>query len=396
MIHCKLCNFKNSMKMFENTKSGYNQDYLINWMRLARTKNIGNITFHNVVSMFSTIEEAIEHVRKIAQNSRKDIKIPSSQQIVDELDKCHEYGAQIILSSDHERYPKLLREIPDHPPVITIKGQETALAGNKIAIVGSRYPSLNGTKIAHTLATEIGKEGFKIVSGLARGIDATAASAALHTGTIAVIAGGINSVYPHENKSLYEQISTAGLLISEFPFDTAPIGKYFPLRNRIISGLSLGTLVIEAKLKSGTMITARCAAQQDREVFAVPGSPLDPRSEGSNLLIKDGAHMVTNSSDVLTQCYNTELEDKTHSISANQCKIEEDIGQVEDSLNSTVNSTEIEQNKAKILGLISHSPTDINDLSCAELSPKTINTVITELELEGRVERTSINKVILI
>lgn len=272
----------------------------INWIRLTRTKGISRSTLFNLLEIFGNIEDVITNVGEysIQGGLKKPIELYSLEEARKELNNCAKINAEIICFSE-EDYPQLLREISDPPPLITIRGQKKLIHENIVAIVGPRNASLNGCKFAQKIALELGNKGVVIASGLARGIDRSAHKSSLDTGTIGVIAGGIDNIYPPDNADLYQEIAKRGLLISENPIGTPPRGGNFPQRNRIISGISLGIVVIEATLKSGTLITARFALEQNREIFAVPGSPFDPRHEGTNRLIKQGAKLIENSDDIL-------------------------------------------------------------------------------------------------
>ena len=275
---------------------------LISWIRLIRTNNIGRSTFFNLLKIFNNAQTAIENIEEfsIRGGLKTPIKPYNKNDAIKELEATRNFGADIIGFTE-EAYPKMLREISDPPPILTVKGKINLLNQNIIAVVGPRNASFNGCKFARKIAKELGENKIIIASGLARGIDTAAHEASLTTGTIAVIAGGINNIYPSENANLYHQISNQGVIISEIPFGTLPRGGNFPQRNRIISGLSLGVVIIEATLKSGTLITAKFALEQNREIFAVPGNPMDPRYEGTNRLIKQGAKMLENTDDILNE-----------------------------------------------------------------------------------------------
>lgn len=289
--------------MFEITirKSLSNADR-INWIRLSRSRNIGRTTLLNLIKIFDNVEDAINNVGNYSLQGglSRPIELASFKSAQQELEECHKLNAQIICFNE-EKYPVLLREIGDPPPIITARGRVDLMYKNIVAIVGTRNPSTNGCKFAEKIAYELGQSGLIISSGMARGIDASAHYGAINSGTIGVIAGGVDNIYPAENTALYKEVIQKGLLVSENPLGSPPKGGNFPQRNRIISGLSLGVAVIEATLRSGTLITSRFAAEQNREIFAVPGSPFDPRYEGTNRLIKQGAKLIENSNDVLEE-----------------------------------------------------------------------------------------------
>ena len=261
------------------------------------------------------------------------------------------------------------------------------LHNRSIGIVGARNASLNGRKMAETLARELGKEGITIVSGMARGIDTAAHQSSKETGTIAVLAGGADVVYPEENRALYEQIIEAGCIVSDQPFGYEPYAKLFPRRNRLISGLSLGVVVVEAAVQSGSLITARMALEQGREVFAVPGSPLDPRAAGTNDLIRQGAILVEKPADVLTHI---------HSMPKSAGMAEPPAQAIAAPPNAG-DENELPIARVIILEFLSPSPTSIDELiRQSGLSPSAVLTVLLELELAGRIERQAGHKVSLI
>jgi len=274
----------------------------INWLRLARSENVGRSTFFRLIKIFGSAQTALERVSDLSHQGglKRVIKLYSEAEAEKEFIKSQKFGAEILLFCE-EKYPRLLREIPDPAPILTVKGRTEFFERDTIAVVGPRNASFNAIAFARKISAELGKNSIITASGLARGVDTAAHQASIATGTIAVIAGGIDHIYPSENRELYERISTEGLLVSETPFGVPPKGGNFVQRNRLISGLSLAVIVVEAGLRSGSLITARCAAEQGREVFAVPGSPFDPRCHGTNRLIKDGANMIENIDDVLTE-----------------------------------------------------------------------------------------------
>jgi len=272
-----------------------NQQKTIDCLRLIRSENIGVFSFWRLIEFFGSASTAVKEADNFFKklNLKKKPKIASLDLIEKELEDTEKFGAKIISFFD-ENYPKALQKIFDCPPVIAVKGDISLFKHNSISIVGSRNCSFNGANIAKKIAVEFGQNSFITVSGLARGIDSAVHEASILSGTIGVIAGGINSIYPYENRRLYQQISEVGLLISEMPFNAPPKSNYFIRRNRIISGLSSSLIVIEASAKSGSLATARFALEQGREVFACAGSPFDPRCSGVNQLIKDGANIINN------------------------------------------------------------------------------------------------------
>lgn len=275
------------------------------WLRLARTPRIGPVGFARLIARFGSADAALDALPGLARTrgaARPDI--PPRTAAEAELDAMEHAGVRLLASCETD-YPHALACIPAAPPVILVKG-ELALAEKPCcALVGARNASAAGLRFARELAHGLGSAGVTVVSGLARGIDGAAHGGALETGTIAVLAGGLDYIYPPEHYELHHAIAERGLLVSEVPLGTLPTARDFPRRNRLISGLSIGVLVIEAAVKSGSLITARFAGEQGREVMAVPGSPLDPRARGGNQLLRDGAHLIESVEDVVAILENT-------------------------------------------------------------------------------------------
>ncbi len=269
------------------------------WLRLARSENVGPITFRELLTRYSDPETALDALPDLARRGgrRRVLRVPRPEDIEAEIEAHDQLGARLIASCEPD-FPAPLAAIADVPPVLSIRGDAGLLSRPAVAIVGARNASALGRQFADRLARDLGEQGFAVISGLARGIDGAAHQGALETGTAAVLAGGIEYVYPPEHEDLQEQIARDGVLVAEMPLGFRPQAKHFPRRNRLVSGLSLGVVVIEAAERSGSLITARFALEQGREVFAVPGSPLDPRCRGANLLIRDGATLVQRAADV--------------------------------------------------------------------------------------------------
>ncbi|MCC8933890.1 DNA-processing protein DprA [Rhizobium sp. 'Codium 1'] len=273
----------------------------IAWLRLIRSDNVGPSTFRDLINHFGSAEAALDALPELSRRggSTRAIRIATTADAEREIETAHRFGACFIGIGEPD-YPPALRQIDAAPPLIAAKGDLSVATLPTVGIVGSRNASISGAKFAAMMAREIGLSGYGIVSGLARGIDAAAHRASLETGTIAAMAGGLDQPYPPENIDLLAQICEGrGLAISEMPFGWEPRARDFPRRNRLIAGVALGVVVIEAAARSGSLITARLAGEFGRLVFAVPGSPLDPRCEGTNGLLKDGATVTTRSQDVL-------------------------------------------------------------------------------------------------
>jgi len=266
------------------------------WLRLSRTPRVGPVAFRDLLGRYKTAEAAIKALPSIIR--RKDAVVPSAQEIEAEMDAAEQRGIKILAACEPD-YPDYLRAVDPPPPLISVLGRTDILHKPCVAIVGSRNASAIGQRFARQIASELGQEGYTVISGLARGIDANAHAGALDSGTAAVLGGGVDHVYPRQNAELYEAMAQQGALISESPLGYRATARDFPRRNRIISGLSMGLIVIEAAERSGTLITARYATEQNREVMAAPGSPLDPRTKGCNRLIQQGAALIENSEDII-------------------------------------------------------------------------------------------------
>ncbi len=272
----------------------------LSWIRLIRTQNVGPASFRELVNRFGSAESALEMLPElmISGGARKIVRIPSVEEAEAELEAAGEAGARFVGIGEAD-YPPMLKNMDNPPPLIAMKGEAAVFRLPAVAIVGARNASLAGIKMARMLAADLGRDGYAIVSGLARGIDTAAHQGSLSTGTIGVLAGGLDVPYPPENIGLCNDIAErGGAVISEMPFGWQPRAQDFPRRNRLVAGAALGLVVIEAAQRSGSLISARLAGEMGRLVFAVPGSPLDPRCSGSNGLLKDGATLVTEAADV--------------------------------------------------------------------------------------------------
>ena len=267
-------------------------------LRLARADRIGPVTFRELLQRFGSAETALERVPDlIRRGGSAGYTLPSPGSIEAELAAGDRRGARLLVLGD-AAYPPMLAAVDPPPPVLWALGDVALLSREAVGLVGARIASAGGQRIARGLAQQLGEAGFVVVSGLARGIDAAAHAGSLETGTVAVLGGGVDDVYHSDNADLYSQIAARGCVVSESPMGARAQAKDFPRRNRIISGLSRGVVVIEAELRSGSLITARLAAEQGRDVFAVPGSPLDPRSRGPNDLLRNGAILCEGIDDI--------------------------------------------------------------------------------------------------
>ena len=270
-------------------------------LRLIRSENVGPATFYDLCQHFGSAANALKHIPDLSRKggAKRAIRMASIEETEKEWEQIARGGARLVAFGEPD-YPRNLSFIHAPPPILSIVGDADCGHRPSVSMVGSRNCSASGLKLTDTFARELGEHGVVVVSGLARGIDTAAHKASLNTGTIAVVAGGLNQIYPKENIKLAHTIAERGLLISEMPWNWQARAQDFPRRNRIISGIAHGTLVIEAAKRSGSLITARYALEQGREVFAIPGSPLDPRSGGTNHLIKQGACLVCETEDILT------------------------------------------------------------------------------------------------
>ena len=270
------------------------------WLRLSRTRGIGPITFFHLIDRYGSAAAALEDLPALARKAggKADIKAPSDSEVAREIETAAKLGACHLAACEPD-FSACLAAIDAPPPVLAIRGDRQLLNRQSVALVGARDASAVGRRMARDLARDLGQAGYVIVSGMARGVDGEAHAASLETGTIAALAGGIDQVYPPEHQRLYDQLAENGCLVSESPVGYVATARDFPKRNRVISGLSLATVIVEAAERSGSLITARFALEQGREVMAVPGSPLDPRAKGSNRLIKQGAALIESADDVL-------------------------------------------------------------------------------------------------
>lgn len=274
------------------------EDEQLSWLRLIRSYRVGVVTFFRLMMEHGSADAALAALPKIAEAAGVKAYRPCPVNIVRaEMDAARRAGASLLCFGD-PTYPTSLSQIPDPPPVLWMRGDAALLARPMVALVGARNASSLGTRMAKKLAEGLGKEGCVVVSGLARGVDAAAHMAALERGTLAVFAGGVDIIYPAENTELAAQIAKQGLVLSEQPMGVFPQARHFPRRNRIVSGLAQAVVVVEAAARSGSLITARNALDQGRDVLAVPGHPLDGRAAGCNMLIRDGAVLVRSAADV--------------------------------------------------------------------------------------------------
>lgn len=380
-----------------------NHQERLDWLRLIRTPNIGPLTFYRVMARFDgNASAALEGLPELAAKAgRKAYSLYPISRAEAELERLSKIGGQMIMACEPD-YPAPLKMIEDAPPVLTIIGNPELLNKPNISIVGARNASINGKRLATRMGRELGEAGYIVTSGLARGIDTAAHEGALEIGTIAVLAGGVDNIYPPENRDLYAQICETGVMISENALGMVPKAQHFPRRNRIVSGLSLGTVVVEAATKSGSLITARLAFEQGREVFAVPGNPADPRAGGPNQLIKrNQANLVTGANDVIyaLKGMTQKLIEPIKRPSLWEEPLEFVLFNENDETadNNNIPTPVTHEKPVSLLDLLSPTPTEIDDIASESGQPiHTILTFLLELEIEGRIQRHPGNKVSLI
>lgn len=361
--------------MDDRTRITLSNTERIDRLRLIRSDNVGPRSFRALLAHCGSADAALRALPDMARRGGgKGTRIATRAEAEREIEQSARIGVRLV-APDEDGYPPRLSMIDDAPPLLGIRGATPALTSHAIAIVGSRNASAAGLKFAGLIAAELGKAGFIVASGLARGIDAAAHRATTASGTVAVLAGGHDNIYPPDNAPLLKALLDAGgAAISEMPLGHAPRAHDFPRRNRLISGMSVGVVVVEAAQRSGSLITARVAAEQGREVFAVPGSPLDPRAAGTNDLLKQGATLVTEVTDIL---------DVVGPIIQSGGRFH--LSEPEPPLPATA---PVDSDRARIVGLLGPSPVALDDLiRLSDASAATVRAVLLELELAGRLER---------
>ena len=358
------------------------------WLRLIRSENVGPRTFNRLLERFGSAAAALDALPDMARRGglRRAITICPKGEAEREMAATDRVGARLIATIE-PAYPRFLAALDDAPPLLSVLGNVSILAKPMVAMVGARNASLNGRNFARKLAAELGRSGMVVSSGLARGIDTAAHQGALATGTVAVMAGGVDIIYPPENESLWRDIAETGAVVSEMAVGTQPQASYFPRRNRVISGLSLGVVVVEANARSGSLITARFAADQGREVFAVPGSPMDPRAAGPNDLIRNGAVLTESVTDVMNV-----LNDLLRRPLAEGKRADYRASSA-----SRPDESEAVRARGQILELLGPTAVSVDEIirQC-QLSPSVVSWVLLELELAGRLDRHPGNKVSLL
>ena len=356
-------------------------------LRLIRSENVGPVTFRELLRHFGSAEAALDALPSLAaRGGRRKIKVCPKSTAEQEIEALDGIGCRHVFLGEPD-YPEALTAIEDAPPVLLARGNIHLLERRAVAIVGARNASTNGRRIAREIAAGVAETGLLVASGMARGIDAAAHDGALEGGTVAVLAGGPDIVYPKENQALYDKLCECGVIVAESPPGLEPQARHFPRRNRIISGISLGVVVVEAAQRSGSLITARLANEQGREVMAVPGSPLDPRCRGANGLIRNGASMVENAEDVLAV-----VEAMRGGAIA-----EPDREGYESATPDTAEDDALDAARRDVIEALGPTPAPV-DAIIRDLAypPQIVLTILLELELAGKLERQPGNMVALI
>ncbi|ACP24873.1 DNA processing chain A [Sinorhizobium fredii NGR234] len=364
----------------------------IAWLRLIRSDNVGPATFRDLVNHFGSAEAALEALPELSRRGGAggQFRVASVAAAEREFEAAHRFGA-VFVGIGETDYPPALKEIDGAPPLLAMKGNLQAASRPSLGIVGSRNASASGAKFAAMIARDAGAAGYAITSGLARGIDTAAHRASLGTGTIAALAGGLDRPYPPENIGLLQEITAGeGLAISEMPFGWEPRARDFPRRNRLVAGISLGVAIVEAASRSGSLITARYAADFGRLVFAVPGSPLDPRCHGTNDLLKQGAIVTTSTADVLEGLAPLSRDDLFSRLNAREPAVEPAPS------GPPATATLGEGGRALVVEALGPTPVEIDDIiRHTGLAASEVHLVLLELDLAGQLCRHGANLVSL-
>lgn len=342
------------------------------WLRLARTENVGPVTFAQLIARYGEASLALAALPDLARRGGRvsPLGVPPLNEIERELAAGEALSARLLCACEAD-FPDGLAALDPPPPVLWARGDVALLNRSIVAIVGARVASAGGQRFARGLAAELGAAGHVVVSGMARGVDGAAHEGSLATGTVAVLGGGVDDIYPHEHRELYERIVAEGCVVSENAPGRTATAKDFPRRNRIISGLSRAVVVVEAELRSGSLITARLAAEQGREVLAVPGSPLDPRARGTNDLIRQGAALCEGVDDVLRAL------EGSRGFGEPECRFQP----------PPVSEPEIDAVRETVAALLSPTPVSRDELVRAAGAPAAVVlAALTELALAGRAE----------
>ncbi|WP_421565547.1 DNA-processing protein DprA [Ochrobactrum sp. EDr1-4] len=384
------------MKQSANSKNGIrlSDKQRLNWLRLIRTENIGPVAFRDLIMFCGSAASAIERLPdlNIRGGGSKPVRVTPLEDAEREIEAIERIGARLVGMGEPD-YPQQLKNCEAPPPLVIIKGNPNVFRKPPVAIVGSRNASVVGARFTERLARDLGDAGFAIVSGQARGIDAAAHKASLTSGTVAVLAGGLDRPYPPENLPIYRAIPEhESALITEMPMGAEPRSRDFPRRNRIIAGLSLGLIVVEAAERSGSLISARMAGEMGRTVFAVPGSPLDPRARGTNSLLKQGATLVTNADDVIEALNPLIGREAIHSD-----EDQPDLLKQFDEPPEPPHAITTDEQRDILLDALSVVPIDVDSLvRHTSLDASSAQLILLELDLAGRLLRYPGNQVALV
>jgi DNA processing protein len=363
------------------------------WLRLIRSENVGPRTFFQLIDHLGTAAAALDAAPELSRRGgrKRAIRIADPDRLATEMEALDQADARMIALCEPD-YPEALAAIHDPPPLITVRGNVSLLSRRSVGMVGARNASAGGCRFAREMAAGLGAGGLSVISGMARGIDTASHEGALATGTVAVLAGGVDNTYPPENAELHERIAAEGAVISEQPMGLQPTARHFPPRNRLISGLALGVLVVEAAPRSGSLITARMALEQGREVFAVPGSPRDPRALGANKLIREGATLTESAEDVI-EALNSPLQGVFEARATTNPDYAPPISEPD----PLPDGPEIDNSRENIVEKLSSTPVTVDELvrEC-QLSARIVQGALLELELAGRIERHPGNRISLL
>lgn len=359
----------------------------LSWLRLIRSENVGPRTFHDLLDHFKNVDAAIEALPDLGRRGGRALKLCTIADAQREIESLNRIGARLVALGEPD-YPEALAASDAPPPLISVQGNfESVCTRPSVAIVGARNASAAGRSFAARLARDLGEAGFVITSGLARGVDAAAHEASLSSGTIAVLAGGLDRIYPSEHLPLLERLKQNGAAVTEMPLGWEPRARDFPRRNRIIAGLSRSVVVVEAALRSGSLITARLANEMGREVMAAPGSPLDPRCEGSNALLRQGATLITKAEHVI----------ESLQPGFGQSFFDFETNTLREEAPASPTPEPDEAVRSQILELLGPSPAPVDDIvRLSGASARMVQFVLLELELAGRIERHTDGRVSLV
>ncbi len=377
----------------EDGEAGLSEAERLARVRLIRSENIGPATFHGLLDRYASAVAALDALPEIAARAgRRKLKIAPTAAIEKEWRALERLGGRFLIAGDPD-FPATLAAAANAPPVLATVGDVALLHRPTLGVVGARNASANGRTLCQQIAQAVGEAGVTIISGLARGIDAAAHQASLATGTVGVVAGGIDVFYPPENRDLQSAIGHRGLVVAEAPLGAEPLARHFPRRNRIISGLSLAVLVIEAQARSGSLITARLAGEQGRAVLAVPGSPLDPRARGANRLIRDGARLVESADDVLDELRGLGAMAGDHGAASRARPLREQRPDGGFEAPLRLDNSDIDLARRGLMDALSPEPAAADHLMrAADLSAPVFHAAMLELEITGRVTRHAGNR----